>query len=75
VSLRNLSGLESRRYLRESGVDTALHDRLVAITYGHPLGLSLLADVVIRGGMAAVLRLSWFRPRVRWRLATWVAWS
>jgi hypothetical protein len=54
VSLRNLTDVESRTYLRECRVDTALHDRLVAITYGHPLGLSLLADVVTRGGVAAL---------------------
>ena len=29
------------------------HDQLVELAHGHPLGLSLLADVVMRGGEAA----------------------
>ena len=53
VSLRNLSLEESRRYLDACGVDPARHDRLVELAHGHPLGLSLLADVVVRGGEAA----------------------
>ena len=52
VSLRNLSPAESRQYLRACGVDPAHHDRLVEVAHGHPLGLSLLADVVARGGEA-----------------------
>ena len=54
VSLRNLGPEESRRYLRACGVDQALHDRLVEVSHGHPLGLSLLADVVVRGGEATL---------------------
>ena len=50
VSLRNLGPDESRDYLVACGVDPALHDRLIALTHGHPLGLSLCADVVLRGG-------------------------
>jgi energy-coupling factor transporter ATP-binding protein EcfA2 len=53
VSLRNLSPEESRRYLDVCGVDPARHDQLVEVAHGHPLGLSLLADVVARGGEAA----------------------
>jgi hypothetical protein len=53
VSLRNLSPQESGQYLHACGVDNARHQRLVEITHGHPLGLSLLADVVVRGGEAA----------------------
>jgi hypothetical protein len=53
VSLRNLSPQESRQYLHACGVDPARHDQLVEVTHGHPLGLSLLADVVARGGEAA----------------------
>lgn len=52
VSLRNLGPEESRSYLRACGVDEAVHDRLVQVSHGHPLGLSLLADVVARGGEA-----------------------
>jgi len=50
VALRNLGPEESRRYLRACGVDEAVHGRLVEVTHGHPLGLSLLADLVVRGG-------------------------
>jgi energy-coupling factor transporter ATP-binding protein EcfA2 len=53
VSLRNLSPEESRKYLDVCGVDPARHEQLVELTHGHPLGLSLLADVVVRGGEAA----------------------
>ncbi len=50
VALRNLDPDESRDYLRACGVEEAVHDRLLEVTRGHPLGLSLLADVVVRGG-------------------------
>jgi energy-coupling factor transporter ATP-binding protein EcfA2 len=53
VSLRNLSPQESAQYLQACGVDPARHEQLVEVAHGHPLGLSLLADVVIRGGEAA----------------------
>jgi hypothetical protein len=53
VSLRNLCPEESRQYLAACGVDPARHDQLVELAHGHPLGLSLLADVVVRGGEAA----------------------
>jgi hypothetical protein len=53
VSLRNLSPEDSRQYLHACGVDPARHDQLVELVHGHPLGLSLLADVVVRGGEAA----------------------
>jgi hypothetical protein len=53
VSLRNLSPQESRQYLRACGVDPIHHDQLVELAHGHPLGLSLLADVVVRGGETA----------------------
>jgi hypothetical protein len=54
VSLRNLDPEESRSYLLACGVDEAVHDRLVQVAHGHPLGLSLLADVVVRGGEATL---------------------
>ena len=53
VSLRNLSPEESRQYLQACGVDPARQEQLVELAHGHPLGLSLLADVVVRGGEAA----------------------
>ena len=52
VSLRNLGPDESRQLLRRTNVDDALHERLLAATHGHPLALSLLADVVVGGGAA-----------------------
>lgn len=54
VSLRNLSPEDSRSYLERSGVSADLHDRLLEISHGHPLGLSLLADVAVRSADAAV---------------------
>jgi hypothetical protein len=85
VSLRNLSPQESRQYLDACGVDPARHDQLVELAHGHPLGLSLLADVVVRGGEAAADPLTriWWAPccdgssksspvgciAVRWRCA------
>jgi hypothetical protein len=54
VSLRNLDPDESRRYLSACGVEPALHDRLVEVTHGHPLALSLVADVVAGGGEAQI---------------------
>lgn len=58
VSLRNLSPQESRQYLQACGVDPARHDQLAVLAHGHPLGLSLLVDVVVRGGEAAADPLS-----------------
>ena len=58
VSLRNLSPQESRQYLRACGVDPVHHDQLVESAHGHPLGLSLLADVVLHGGETAADLLS-----------------
>lgn len=50
VALRNLDPGDSRLLLRRADVDDALHDRLLAVTHGHPLALSLLVDVVAGGG-------------------------
>jgi hypothetical protein len=50
ISLRNLDPDDSREYLAASGVEPERHDGLIALTHGHPLGLSLCADVVVRGG-------------------------
>ena len=54
VSLRNLGPEESRSYLSKCGVDPAAHERLVEVSHGHPLGLSLLADVAAGGGESPV---------------------
>ena len=53
VSLRNLSPEDSRRYLHACGVNPVRFDQFVELAHGHPLGLSLLTDVHVRGGEAA----------------------
>ena len=50
VSLRNLDPDDSRDYLSACGIDPSRHDGLIELTHGHPLALSLCADVVARGG-------------------------
>ncbi len=50
ISLRNLDPDESRDYLRAAGVAEVLHESVLKLTYGHPLALALLADVVTSGG-------------------------
>lgn len=54
ISVRNLSPEESLEYLRAEGLDPMSHQRIVQLTHGHPLGLSLLADVVSRGGEVVI---------------------
>jgi hypothetical protein len=46
VALRNLSPGEAREFLNAAGVAEDLHDRMLEITHGHPLALSLLVDVL-----------------------------
>ena len=58
VTLRNLDPADSRACLEARDVPAALHERLLEISHGHPLGLSLLADLVARGGDAPVDPLS-----------------
>ncbi|MFV9455363.1 ATP-binding protein [Rhodococcus sp. NM-2] len=53
VSLRNLTPTECREFLRAVAVPTQLHERICQVTHGHPLALSLLADVASRGGEVA----------------------
>ena len=50
IGLRNLTPEEGREYLRRCGVAEAMHGRLLEVSYGHPLGLSLLADQAVRHG-------------------------
>lgn len=45
-SLRNLHPKESRSYLQRRGVPHHQHSAALAFTHGHPLALSLVADVV-----------------------------
>jgi hypothetical protein len=46
ISLRNLSPEESRALLHARGVDPSQHEALLMTTHGHPLALSLVADVL-----------------------------
>ena len=50
ISLRNLDPGDSRAFLRAAGIDPEVHEQIVRLTYGHPLGLALLTDLVARGG-------------------------
>lgn len=50
ISLRNLSPDGTREYLELEGFPAAVHARVVALTYGHPLALSLLVDALRRSG-------------------------
>jgi hypothetical protein len=52
IPLRNLDQGECREYLTARGVPGEWHDRSIDISHGHPLGLSLLADLVASGGEA-----------------------
>jgi hypothetical protein len=45
VSLRNLQPEESVAYLRAQGVPESEVERVLGVTYGHPLALSLAADL------------------------------
>jgi hypothetical protein len=45
ISLRNLRPDEAEGYLRARGVDAVRLEELVEISHGHPLALSLLADL------------------------------
>ena len=58
VSLRNLGPAETRSYLLLSGIDGARHDDVARATHGHPLALSLLVDLIRRGGDADLDPLS-----------------
>ena len=49
LALRNLAPDEARELVVQAGVAGAAVDRLVAITHGHPLALSLLLDVRAQG--------------------------
>ena len=49
LALRNLAPDEARELLAQAGVAGAAVERLVAITHGHPLALSLLLDVRAQG--------------------------
>jgi AAA ATPase domain len=50
VPLRNLRPSESQAYLSARGVPAAQHPAVLSFTHGHPLALSLVADVATSGG-------------------------
>lgn len=50
VSLRNFSPEESRTYLHNRAVPVAQHQAALDFTHGHPLALSLVADVFAQRG-------------------------
>jgi hypothetical protein len=53
ISLRNLRPEDSRAYLYVAGVPEGLHERVLGVTHGHPLALSLVVDVLAQGGTQA----------------------
>jgi DNA-binding winged helix-turn-helix (wHTH) protein len=55
--LGNLGPSESRTFLERCGVPAKHHDDALAFTRGHPLALSLSADVLTRGDRLASSRL------------------
>ncbi|MEU7141958.1 ATP-binding protein [Nocardia sp. NPDC046473] len=55
VALDNLSPGDGRRYLTAQQVPPEWHDRLLTISHGHPLTLSMLVDAVRRGAVPRTL--------------------
>jgi AAA ATPase domain len=47
LPLRNLHPSDSRAYLQARGLPPAQHDSVLAFTHGHPLALSLLANLLL----------------------------
>jgi DNA-directed RNA polymerase specialized sigma24 family protein len=58
VSLRNLGPDDARTLLRRAEVPQPLHERVLELTHGHPLALSLLLDVLSLEQHDAPLHLS-----------------
>ena len=50
ISLRNLAPEDARAFLQAAGVNEELHERLLALTHGYPLALSLVVDVLEQRG-------------------------
>src|SRR5262245_43311149 len=57
-TLGNLRPDEGRIYLTRCGVAEEQHDEALAFTRGHPLALSIVADVLTRGERLAAARLT-----------------
>ena len=70
--LGNLSADEGRRYLTRCGVTAEHHDEAMAFTRGHPLALSLIADMLTRDDRFAPSRLDSEPEIVRLLLETFV---
>lgn len=49
LSLRNLSPEQSRTYLTKREIPVAQHQAILGFTHGHPLALSLVADIFAQG--------------------------
>lgn len=56
ISLRNLRPEESQTYLAVRGIPAEHHPEVLSFTHGHPLALSLLADVLSQGNQLAAFR-------------------
>jgi len=65
VSLRNLRPDESRAYLRRRGVPEEHHAAALDATHGHPLALSLVADVLAHDASSPMVSLAQERDVVR----------
>lgn len=50
IALRNLSPDDCQIYLAAQGIDQNAAQRMIEISHGHPLGLSLITEVTRRGG-------------------------
>ena len=57
ISLRNLRPEESQTYLTVRGIPSQHHSDVLAFTHGHPLALSLVADVLSQGDELAVFNM------------------
>ena len=71
-TLGNFVPDESRTYLTRCGVAAEHYDEALAFTRGHPLALSLIADVLTRGDRLAASRLDNEPEVVRLLLETFV---
>ena len=70
--LGNLAPEESRTYLTRCGVPPEHYEEALSFTRGHPLALSLIADVLTRGDRLAASRLDNAPEIVRVLLETFV---
>lgn len=57
LALRNLSPSEGTDYLAGRGIPLEQRQRLIALTHGHPLALSLVVDLARPDGRADLLQL------------------